>query len=102
MKVLPAIIIFADLLLPSTVFSQVQDKDKIDASIAAKQFIQSFRRVQDVTPLLEQYFTKDFLNGVERDGGHNSLAFVQMADLLPGSKKPAIKLTATQQKRYYV
>lgn len=77
------------------IFGQVTEKDKADAVKRAKQFAQILRQTQDLKPLFSEFFTKDFLQSISRDSGHNMLFWLEI------SNRQQIKLTIEQRQRFY-
>ena len=84
------------LLVPfCPVFGQVSEQDKQDAVKQGKFFIQRLRRTQSIKPLLSEFFTPDFMPGIQRDSGHNALVFLELSN-------QKIDLTEAQRQRYYL
>ena len=89
------ILLFLIFCCPSA-WSQVTEEEKTVAVKRAQEFSQRLRKVQDLKPLLNEFFAPQFMSQIHRERGFTILAFLD----LPGEKE--IKLTPASTRRYYL
>ena len=87
------ILLFLIFCCPSA-WSQVTEEEKTVAVKRAQEFSQRLRKVQDLKPLLNEFFAPQFMSQIHRERGFTMLAFLDN-----GGKE--IKLTPALRRRYY-